>query len=594
MGLFAFDEAAHWYRRAAEVVAQGSGGPPELDLATVLLRAAEAEASAGNEPTADRDFARAIAAIDRTTSFARWYLASVRRVTWLWSGGHERASLALADELRSVRIPHEARQPAAVLAARSRILMWSLDDRDFDEPERLARIAIDRSRLEGDPQAEAIARICLGNVLFNTGRVDAGVDEFRQGASAALRARAYRELRSAASMLMAALGESERREEAMAAGDALLVEVDAIGVRPSVRHSMFGNWVEAALWLGRWDEAVTWIGAALAAAVPAQEAASLVRSRAAILVARGDLPGAMHDVATAERLAPSMLQSQQVGGLAAVRAEAAHWQGRYEAASEAVRVGLERSEATKAEDIYHDLVLLGLRIEADLVAVERRGVGKGGASASRDRTARLIRILRHRRATRDPRLTLYSGQIAVASIQARAEVERVQGRTSPVRWRGASEGWARLRRPYAEAYARFRLGEALLRSTDPDAGIHAREALGQALRLTMDLGARPLREAVETVLAQAGIDPASLPSVTRDLDRMALTTRERDVLRRLTAGRSNKEIGTDLGISEKTAEIHVSNVLRKLGVTNRVEAATKGVELGLRTASVVRAGGEVG
>jgi DNA-binding NarL/FixJ family response regulator len=56
-------------------------------------------------------------------------------------------------------------------------------------------------------------------------------------------------------------------------------------------------------------------------------------------------------------------------------------------------------------------------------------------------------------------------------------------------------------------------------------------------------------------------------------ERMGLTARELDVLRLVAAGRSNREIASELFISVKTASVHVSNILGKLGVTSRGEAA---------------------
>lgn len=117
------------------------------------------------------------------------------------------------------------------------------------------------------------------------------------------------------------------------------------------------------------------------------------------------------------------------------------------------------------------------------------------------------------------------------------------------------------------------------------------DALAQALRLADGLGALRLRELVEWMADQIGVDPAGFPSLADELSRAGLTIRERDVLPRLIAGRSNKEIGVDLGISEKTAEIHVSNVMRKLEVTNRVEAATRGMVLGLGRSQLLATAG---
>jgi len=62
---------------------------------------------------------------------------------------------------------------------------------------------------------------------------------------------------------------------------------------------------------------------------------------------------------------------------------------------------------------------------------------------------------------------------------------------------------------------------------------------------------------------------------------VGLTPREREVLTALVAGRTNGEIARTLFISVKTASVHVSNILRKLDVPNRSEAARLGYRLGL-------------
>ena len=59
-----------------------------------------------------------------------------------------------------------------------------------------------------------------------------------------------------------------------------------------------------------------------------------------------------------------------------------------------------------------------------------------------------------------------------------------------------------------------------------------------------------------------------------------LTARELEVLRLFAIGRSNREIAAELFISAKTASVHVSNIMSKLGVANRVEAAALAYRLG--------------
>jgi NarL family two-component system response regulator LiaR len=63
--------------------------------------------------------------------------------------------------------------------------------------------------------------------------------------------------------------------------------------------------------------------------------------------------------------------------------------------------------------------------------------------------------------------------------------------------------------------------------------------------------------------------------------RTDLTTRELEVLRLIAAGRSNREIARELGVAEKTVKTHVSNVLSKLGVQDRTQAALYAVQHGL-------------
>jgi DNA-binding CsgD family transcriptional regulator len=75
--------------------------------------------------------------------------------------------------------------------------------------------------------------------------------------------------------------------------------------------------------------------------------------------------------------------------------------------------------------------------------------------------------------------------------------------------------------------------------------------------------------------------PVSGSAPADELARFGLTEREREVLLLLAAGRSNPEIAQSLFISAKTASVHVSNILAKLGVSGRVEAAAVAHRLGV-------------
>jgi DNA-binding NarL/FixJ family response regulator len=124
------------------------------------------------------------------------------------------------------------------------------------------------------------------------------------------------------------------------------------------------------------------------------------------------------------------------------------------------------------------------------------------------------------------------------------------------------------REPYLIAYALFRFADDACASGERD---EASGALLEAARLAETVGAAPLLEDVRGLARRARIklDNGDGPGI----DAFGLTEREREVLELLAEGRSNPQIAAELFISPKTASVHVSNILGKLGVTGRGEAA---------------------
>lgn len=78
-----------------------------------------------------------------------------------------------------------------------------------------------------------------------------------------------------------------------------------------------------------------------------------------------------------------------------------------------------------------------------------------------------------------------------------------------------------------------------------------------------------------------GVDTTPPPTVPTDPAMASLSPRERDILRGIARGASNKEIGREHGIAETTVKIHVQHILRKLDVSSRVHAAVIATEQGL-------------
>lgn len=117
----------------------------------------------------------------------------------------------------------------------------------------------------------------------------------------------------------------------------------------------------------------------------------------------------------------------------------------------------------------------------------------------------------------------------------------------------------------------------LLRSSLATADRLVTQPLAEEIRLLAQRARLPLTEAADHRAAPAPGDPH------RAVDDFGLTSREQDVLRLVAAGRTNRQIAETLFIAPKTASVHVSNILAKLGVTGRGEAAALAHRLHLFT-----------
>jgi DNA-binding CsgD family transcriptional regulator len=172
------------------------------------------------------------------------------------------------------------------------------------------------------------------------------------------------------------------------------------------------------------------------------------------------------------------------------------------------------------------------------------------------------------------------GPEAVAWL-ARAEAEwaRLEGRADPDIWAAAAEAFS-YGYVYEEARCRWRLAEAhLAAGTREEAAEQVRAAYAVALRLR----AEPLRGAIEALARRGRIDIGA--GGGRAEGAAGLTPRELEVLRLVAEGRSNQQIAEALFISRKTASVHVSHILAKLGAKTRVEAAAFAHRVGLDEAA---------
>jgi DNA-binding CsgD family transcriptional regulator len=167
---------------------------------------------------------------------------------------------------------------------------------------------------------------------------------------------------------------------------------------------------------------------------------------------------------------------------------------------------------------------------------------------------------------------------------ARVELARLRGDQRAHTWTEVVDAWRRLDAAYELACAQLRLAEATLNETGPQGPGRAvvRTLLQSARSAATSMRAAPLVEQIDTLARRArlGLDDDALPEARPSDDPYGLTGRELEVLRLVAEGCSNGQIGGALFISRKTASVHVSNILRKLGVTNRIEAAAIAMRAG--------------
>jgi DNA-binding CsgD family transcriptional regulator len=263
------------------------------------------------------------------------------------------------------------------------------------------------------------------------------------------------------------------------------------------------------------------------------------------------------------------------------------------AARQAVTEGLPDMTTPWGARYAWPLLWLGMRTEAD-AATRHRDRREPLPPEITDRCARLALLAAQVRA---PAPSWEAYRVLVTAERARAE-----GTATPATWLAAVTAWQRAAEPYPLSYTLLRLAEALTAAGDLGA---AGDAVRQSHTLATRLGAAPIAAEAEALARRArltlapgpaessggqpgdarGTGAARAPSASRqpadELARFGLTDREREVLILVAAGRSNPEIAKTLFISAKTASVHVSNILAKLGVSGRVEAAAVAHRLGI-------------
>jgi ATP/maltotriose-dependent transcriptional regulator MalT len=316
-----------------------------------------------------------------------------------------------------------------------------------------------------------------------------------------------------------------------------------VGVAHTLGVFLAGNIAESLLRLGDYERAAALLDEALATGINSASVASPILMRAELATARGELELARELATRARAVLGDDAQHQYEAHLGWIVAELARLDGEFDKARATIELCL-RGEDTMLGRYSWPLVWLGLRIEREAESVP---------------SERLVQLV--------DELEVQSAPAARYRSLAVAEL-----RQDEQSWQAAVDAVRDGDEPLLLAYTLLRLAE--LRSDE--------ETLSESLGLARELGAAPLVTAGEALARRerlaVPVGDAARPAAD---DRFGLTDRELDVLRLVAAGQSNAEIGKELFISPKTASVHVSNILGKLGVTRRGEAAATAHELGL-------------
>ncbi|GIJ60284.1 helix-turn-helix transcriptional regulator [Virgisporangium aurantiacum] len=254
------------------------------------------------------------------------------------------------------------------------------------------------------------------------------------------------------------------------------------------------------------------------------------------------------------------------------------WAGDPAMALDRVEKALALLAGCAVEQFCGELFAHGARAAADLAETARARRDDEAERSALDAADRLV-AAQERMPGRPLRDHPFLATVPGDRADWYAELTRVRGVPDPDAWAEAAEAWERLGRPHRRAYALWRQAQALLStSRNSTTAVDALRAAAGAAN-----GMAPLTAAIDRLARRSRISldekPAQAPAASADPYR--LTNRERHVLRMIAHGYTNAQIGAELFMSPKTASVHVSNILRKLNVANRAEAAAVGERAGL-------------
>ena len=550
--------------------------PDDLSVAELLHLVAEATRWSGDAGSAAALVARAIEEMPPDDRAGRAGLCE-RLGRYRWVAGDTTGSLdAYRDAGRLLEDEPLGSLHARVAAAEGNALMLAGHYRRSRERcEEAVKIALRVDAMA----AESHARIALGVAMAMLGDVDDGVAELGKAAGLAEAAGSFEDRCRVAANLSYVLDHAGRLEHALRVAGEGLELARSQGRELSGGGVLYTNTVSFLLRLGHWDEVERLTDEALRRPMPRGYEIYLRVYRAELDIARGRSDEAAAHLETAQLVAID--EPQYLGQLHAAGAELAWWSDACDKARAHIDAGFAVVTGSEEYHLLCRLASLGVRVEAD-EAERARALGDvDRVDAASERAAAML-------AASPSTMTIAGDPEAAAQLQlAHTEHARLRGADDPAGWRDVAADWDALGQPYRACYARWRLAQAELCAGDRRAAVTALRAAHMQAR---GLRAHWLSGEISGLARRARLDLDELNAdVTGDMaapsrqaaDQFSLTSREREVIGYVASGCTNGEIARQLFITEKTASVHVSNLIRKLGVGNRGEVAAVAYRLGM-------------
>ena len=566
----AYGEAAEQAERALELwprVPNAAQSIP-LDHVDLLALAAAAHGVSGDRARAEVLFERALNEVDQASDPRRYarLLERLSRIQWSLNRGLEAADTA-KRAMALLPADESSVERASLMAWVARIRFLRGHFRDAIED---AEAALSAAGAACDPHAEGEVLNTLGMARIALGDVDDGVALLRRAIDLARAEDDLDNLGYAYSNLADLLGLAGRTEEALETAREGLQSVPR-------RLARLHDWsmltvAQMSFEAGDWESARAHLPGGAASFGGPTLFHLLVQADMAL--GEGDYDVARRALGDAEPTVAASSEPQWIGWFGELHAELLRRDHELTAARSAAEQALGRLEVC-TDDVMRiaRVSAVGARIEADI--------------------AQRARDLRERPDERDAvaRARIHLSRLAAAAQEGgpverawhavgKAELARGRGRDDPALWRAAAEQWEAMRRPYPLAVTRWREAEAAVGAGDRAA---AAEAAVAALAVARRLGSTWLTVELDGLAGRgrlrleegAGeqLDGREADEAPATDDPFGLTPRERQVLALIAEGATNRQIGAALFMAEKTASVHVSRILGKLGVRSRTQAA---------------------